>query len=108
MLARPERRYGHLGMERIRRRNGNNLDLGVGDQRSPVARSFLETELLSLAPAHVFGHLRQVHQPGPQRFSEHRPHARPGQRVALAHIAGSDKPNPDRCGHLCPPVSEQQ
>ena len=63
MLARFERRDRHRRMQRVRRRDRDDVDSRVGDQRPPVGGRGLEAELVGAPPREPFLDLAQHDAP---------------------------------------------
>ena len=74
----------------------------IGDQRAPVVGRGFEAELVGAPPRQPLLDLAQHDAPHDRRVVEHRMNARPGQRVAFAHVAGADQSDADRA-HASPP-----
>src|SRR5690606_13237493 len=64
-----------------------------------------EAEFIRTAPGQVFAHLAQMREAWPHPVAEHRSDRVPGESVALAHIAGADKPDP-QSAHARVPTSD--
>ena len=96
MLACFERRDRHLRMQGIGGGDRDDLDARVRDQRPPVVGRGLKAEFVGAAPREPLLDLAEHDAPDDRRVVEHRMDARPGQRVALAHIARADQSDPNR------------
>ena len=103
MLARLERRDRHRRMQRVRRRDRDDVDRRIGDQRPPVGGRGLEAELVGAPPREPLLDLAQHDAPHDRRVAEHRLDAGPGERVALAHVARADQSDADRVHDRSPP-----
>jgi hypothetical protein len=96
MLAGRQRRRRHLQMELVRCGDGDDVDLGVGHDLSPVTGGALEAELAGLRlRQRLIGvaemeelHARHVAKYGADRI--------PGERVRLAHETTADQADADR------------
>ena len=97
MLAGPERGDGHFGVEGIGRGYGNNINIGVGDQLAPVACRFGKAQRRGLLCRQIGIGFGEVDKTGALDIAEDRRDGVPGERVALAHIAGSDEADAEGC-----------
>ena len=97
MLAGQQRRRRHLAVHPVRRGDRHHIHGGIIHQRLPVIRhaskAELAPDLLRLGQGRLAkdGQLDLRHLA--QGMPEHRPDVAPGQRMGLAHEAGSDKTN---------------
>ena len=97
MFARLERGNGHFGVEGVGRGDGNDVDIRVGYQLTPVAGRFLEPQRRGLFCRQVGIGSGEVDEARAFDVSEDRRDGVPGQCMALAHVAGSDQADAERC-----------
>lgn len=95
MLARLQRRDSHLGVEGVRRGNGNHLHLGVGEEITPVAGRSLEAEFAGAPCGQTGLDLGEMHQPRLGAITKDWAYGVPGQGMALAHISRADQADAD-------------
>ena len=96
VLARGDRREGHLAVQRVGGGHADDVDPRIGDHRPPVRRGAREAELRRRRGGGLFGDVGD----GVERHVEGEVE-RPGRRgvgegVGAAHEAGSDQPEPQR------------
>ena len=99
-LARLEGREGHLGMERIRRGDRDDVDLRVAGELPPVSGRSREPERVGGAPRRRFVDVREEMELGLDGQVEQPGHGAERVRVALPHEPGADES--DACHRLRP------
>ena len=102
MLASFERCDRHRRMQGVGGGDRNDFHARVRDQSAPVVGRGFKTELIGAPPREPLLDLAQHDAPDDRRVVEHRVDARPGQRMALAHVARADESHAD-CAHRSPP-----
>src|SRR5208282_747325 len=95
VLARFKSGDRHRRVQIGRGRDRDDVDGRVGDNGSPVGRRRLEAEFFSAVARESLVDLTQRNAPHDWRVAEDGAHSRPGERMALAHIAGPDQSDPD-------------
>ena len=100
MLARLQRRDRHLGMEGVGRGDRHHVDGGIGDEGAPVAGGAREAELLRFPLGKILRGFGQHGEMRPLHIAEDGRDRIPGERMALAHVAGADEADAERCHAL--------
>ena len=105
MLASLERGDRHFGMEGVRGGDRDDVDIGIGDHGAPVAGASRKPSSAAFWRAESRVDLAKMHQARPRHIAEGRRDGVPGQRMALAHIAGADQADTDpiASAHVIPP-----
>lgn len=98
MLAGLEDGDGHFRVELVGRGQRDDIDLGVVDDGAPVAGAFGEAEFCGAAFGEIRIDFAQMHQPWLGDFGKDGADRAPGNRMAFAHEARTDKTDSD---HLC-------
>ena len=83
-------------MKLVRCGDRDDVDLRIGDERAPVCGPTFKTKLLRPLRCEPSVDLAEEHQAGTHDVAINRRDGIPGERVALAHIAGADEADADR------------
>jgi hypothetical protein len=98
MLAGLQGRNRHLGMEGVGGGDRHHVHGRIRHEGAPVAGGALEAELARFPLRQVLRRLRQHRQTRPRHVAEDGRDRVPGERMALAHIAGADEADSE-CRH---------
>ncbi|MOA34324.1 hypothetical protein D3C78_1556920 [compost metagenome] len=81
----------HVRVERIRRGDRDDVDLGIGKQIAPVACRAGKTELVGFLCGKLGIDFRERHEAGAFHIAEDAGDIVPRERVAFAHVSRADK-----------------